>query len=501
MGRRTFKKEFLLNDLNLDTLMGVGDKYIEEKLPDNQLKISSGKIITFNDQQYEAINSIRKWLKSDKKYLVLTGPAGTGKSTIIKKILDEYYYGVVVSAPTHRAKKVIANTTGKESKTLHSLLGLRMDVSIEDFSPNNPIFNPIAEPQITRYNFCIVDEASMINQGLLDLIKEKNKNSKTKILFIGDIFQIPPVKEKRSEVFFDDEIEKVELTKVERQIDGNPLLFLYDDIRNCIDINDGFSRKTLINGKGEGIVFTVNRDEFRKAMFEKYHSEEFKNNNDYVKTIAWRNETVMKSNKIIRTELFGTNVDIVEKNDLLTGYRTVTNAKLTYNIIENSADYRIVEKSELNENNYGIKGFQIKLKENLEGGRFKYDDVFIIDSSDHNNLHLYGQIHDSLVDIANNNKKLWTKYYDFRRNNLLLCDIDKYINGAYRDKTKIIKRDLDYGFCSTIHKVQGGNFNFVFVLETDIILNRILRERNQIFYVAISRPTTLAYVLTTKIDL
>jgi len=477
-------------------------KQAKEKLADNQLQLPTGKIITFNDQQYEGINKIRRWLKEkNKSYLVLTGPAGTGKSTIIKKILDEYHGGIVVSAPTHRAKKVIADTTGKNSKTIHSLLGLRIDVSVEDFSPNNPIFNPIAEPQITQYNLIIIDEASMINIGLLNLIKEKNKNSKTKILFIGDIYQIPPVNERRSEVFFDNEIEKIELTKIERQIDGNPLLLLYDDIRNNIEINNGFDRKTNINIKGEGIIFTVDNKEFRKAMFEKYNSDEFKNNPNYVKTIAWRNETVMKCNKIIRTELFGEHVDIVEKNDLLTGYRTITNSKLTYNIIENSADYRIVEKSDLIKNKYDIKGFEIKLKEDLGGKKFKYDDIFIIDTSNYENLHLYGQMHDFFVDMGKNNKKLWSKYYDFRRNNLLMCDIDKYADGTYRSTIDIIKKDLDYGFACTIHKVQGGNFNNVFILETDIRLNRILCEQNQIFYVAVSRPTTLAYVLTNRIDL
>ena len=81
-----------------------------------------------------------------------------------------------------------------------------------------------------------------------------------------------------------------------------------------------------------------------------------------------------------------------------------------------------------------------------------------------------------------------------------MCDIDKYADGTYRSTTNIIKKELDYGFACTVHKVQGGNFNFVFVLETDIRLNKILKEQNQIFYVAVSRPTTLAYVLTTKID-
>ena len=110
-------------------------------------------------------------------------------------------------------------------------------------------------------------------------------------------------------------------------------------------------------------------------------------------------------------------------------------------------------------------------------------------------------MHDFFVDMGKNNKKLWSKYYDFRRNNLLMCDIDKYSDGTYRSTINTIKRDMDYGFGCTVHKVQGGNFNFVFVLETDIRLNRILKEQNQIFYVAISRPTTLAYVLTNKINL
>ncbi len=481
----------------LDELFNPKPKIVVE---DNQLQLQSGKIITFNEQQYEGLNKIRTWLKGKQPYMVLSGPAGTGKSTIIKKILEEYRGSVIVSAPTHRAKKVIAEITNKQAKTLHSLLGLRMDVNIEEFSPNNPVFAPIALPQITNYQFVVIDEASQVNSPLLGLIKEKNDKNRTKVLFMGDIFQICPVNEKRSEVFYDEEIEKVVLTKIERQVDGNPLLSLYDDIRNNIEVPNGFLRKTNVNSKGEGIIFTTDKKEFRDAMFEKYHSEEFKTNINYVKTVAWKNDTVMASNKIIRTELFGKDTDIVELNDLLTGYRTITNSKMTYNIIENSGDYRIIEKSELEENTYGIKGYRLKVKEDLGKNKFKYDDIFIVNTNDRENKFLYAQLHDSFANMGKENKKMWYKYYDFRRNNMIMCDIDKYINGAYRNTKDVIKRDVDYGYSCTVHKIQGGTLNYVFVLETDINLNWVQKELNQIFYVAISRPTTLAYVLSNRVN-
>ena len=59
-----------------------------------------------------------------------------------KKILDEYHGGIVVSAPTHKAKKVIKNTTGKQAETLHALLGLRPDLDLDqyyEFRRNNLI--------------------------------------------------------------------------------------------------------------------------------------------------------------------------------------------------------------------------------------------------------------------------------------------------------------------------------------------------------------------------
>lgn len=425
----------------------------------------------------------------------------THNTTIIKKILEGYYGGVVVSAPTHKAKKVIMNTTGKDGQTLHSLLGLRPDVDLDDFNPNDPKFNPIATPRISEYNFVIIDEASMINQELYELISEKVRGEKTKVLFMGDPAQIPPVGEKESVVFLQPEIEIHQLTKIERQNDTNPITYVYDALRNNLDeINGGFERKTCMNELGEGIIFTVDKKSFRKAIIEKFKSDEFQKDIDFVKVIAWRNDTVMKSNMIIRNELFGEKTDIVEIGDVLMAYRSISEQKYHINIIENSTDYRIVEKSGLEENSYGIKGFRVKLREDLARGEFNYEDVFIIDANDHQNLHLYAQMHDFYRDMGKANKKQWKKYYEFRRCNLLMKTISEYINGQPRRNEDIIAKDLDYGLVITGHKSQGSTYSHVFVLENDINANWIIKERNQIKYVALTRPSISATVLTTKID-
>jgi ATP-dependent exoDNAse (exonuclease V) alpha subunit len=470
---------------------------------DNQLQLTSGKLITFNDEQFEGIKKINHWLKNGNTFFTLAGYAGTGKSTMIKKILDDYRWGVVVSAPTHKAKKVVMNTTGEDGQTLHALLGLRPDLDLDNFNPNDPKFNPIALAKITDYNFVIIDEASMINQELYDLILDKTKNSRTKVLFMGDPAQIPPVGEKESVVFKqqNDINEFHQLTKMERQNDTNPLAFVYDALRNNLNtIDGGFPRRSNMNEHGEGVIFTVDKKKFRDAVIDRFKSSEFKKDTDFVKLIAWKNDTVMESNKIIRTALLGDKTNIVEIGDVLMAYRSVSDSKQRYNIIENSADYRVMERSDMEMNKYDIKGYQVKLREDLPHRHYKFQDVFIVDFNDHENLHLYADMHDFFRDMGKSNKKMWTKYYEFRRNNLIMKTVDKYKNGMIRGNSDIIVKDLDYGYAITGHKSQGSTYSHVFVLENDINANWVLKERNQIKYVALTRPSLTATVLTTKLD-
>jgi exodeoxyribonuclease-5 len=182
------------------------------------------------------------------------------------------------------------------------------------------------------------------------------------------------------------------------------------------------------------------------------------------------------------------------------GYRSVSEEKQRFNIIENSADYRVVRKSPLEENAYGITGYPVQLREDLAKGRFKHQDVFIINTVDHDNLHQYAEMHDFFRDMGKSNKKNWKKYYEFRRCNILTKTIEKYRRGLYRESHNVIVKDLDYGYAITGHKCQGSTYSHVFVMENDINDNWVLKERNQIKYVALTRPSLTATVLTTKLD-
>jgi hypothetical protein len=469
----------------------------------NQLMTPTGKVITFNDEQYTGINKIRHWLKNGQTFFTLAGYAGTGKSTCIKKIIDEYRGSIVVSAPTHKAKKVIMNTTGMDAQTLHALLGLRPDVDLDNFNPNDPQFGPIAEPKISEYDLVIIDEASMINQELFNMIVTKTMDISTKVLFMGDPAQIPPVGEKESVIFNQPTIESYWLTIIERQNETNPLTPVYDALRNNLtDPYGGFIRKSKMNKIGEGIVFTTDKDEFRKAILKKYTSDEFQTNTDFAKVIAWRNKTVMGANKVIRTALFGKDTDVVEIGDILMGYRSVRSTSKNYNVIENSADYRVVGKTDKQQNKYGIMGYPVRLREDLAHGKFKFKDIFIVDSNNHDNLHKYAEKHDYYKDIGKKKKELgsWTEYYNFRRHNILMKTITKHKDGSPRSKYDIIAKDMDYGMAITAHKAQGSTYVHVFVMENDINENWLIKERNQLKYTSLTRPTTSATVLTNIVD-
>jgi exodeoxyribonuclease V alpha subunit len=115
---------------------------------------------------------------------ILTGAPGTGKTVTIKAlsaILERAGYQVYLTAPTGRAAARLSEATGKPAQTLHRLLHKhRQQQPIRDL-----IIPPIKEA-------VIVDEASMLDLFLAERLVEFC-TSRTKLIFSGDVYQLPPV--------------------------------------------------------------------------------------------------------------------------------------------------------------------------------------------------------------------------------------------------------------------------------------------------------------------
>lgn len=141
--------------------------------------------IELSDKQKEAIKAINK-----NNVTIITGGPGTGKTTIIRTIIDLYENEkkkVILAAPTGRAAKKMTEATDKEASTLHRLLGIgKLDDEGIYYKNSDYEGMPIDADII------IVDELSMVDMFLMNyLLKCIYKG--TKLVLVGDIDQLASV--------------------------------------------------------------------------------------------------------------------------------------------------------------------------------------------------------------------------------------------------------------------------------------------------------------------
>jgi exodeoxyribonuclease V alpha subunit len=149
----------------------------------NQLReaeAASERGISLNEEQQQGILTALQ-----HKVTVITGGPGTGKTTLIKKlldILDAHRMNYKLAAPTGRAAKRMMEGTGRFAVTLHRLLEF-------DFATMGFVHN---EQNALKLNFLIIDEASMIDIFLAHAIA-KALPLDAHVIFIGDVDQLPSV--------------------------------------------------------------------------------------------------------------------------------------------------------------------------------------------------------------------------------------------------------------------------------------------------------------------
>lgn len=128
-------------------------------------------------------------LALNNQMVVLTGGPGTGKTTIVKAILnmfDELDINTCLAAPTGRAAKRMTEVTGREASTIHRLLGAKM---AED--GNSLVFSKDASDPL-ECDALILDECSMVDISLMYAILCAIKPG-CRLVLVGDADQLPSV--------------------------------------------------------------------------------------------------------------------------------------------------------------------------------------------------------------------------------------------------------------------------------------------------------------------
>src|SRR3989338_2239545 len=200
------------------------------------------KNIEINEHFKKAIDII----ENTEKNVIITGRAGTGKSTLLDYFASHTMKDVVVLAPTGVAAVNI------QGQTIHSFFGFKPGITVSEvkkiYGHKGELYRAI--------DAIIIDEISMVRADLLDcmdkFLRLNGKNKKqpfggVQIIFIGDLYQLPPVvrgEEKKifkthykSPYFFDAHafnnfnMEFIELEKVYRQTDMR-FIRLLNAIRN-----------------------------------------------------------------------------------------------------------------------------------------------------------------------------------------------------------------------------------------------------------------------------
>tara|TARA_R110000772_G_C13310328_1_gene440521 strand:- start:48629 stop:49996 length:1368 start_codon:yes stop_codon:yes gene_type:complete len=452
-----------------------------------------------NKGQEEATRVLTEWYNdktSGKELATLEGWAGTGKTYMTKEFITSLNLSrVLVSAPTNRAKGVIEKSSGFAGKTVHSVLGLQLDLDLSDFNPMNPVFNPKRPPDV-NYQLIVIDEASMINKNLYQRLKELAAEKKVKMLFMGDRFQLPPVKERISKVFTDCEYKAV-LTEIVRQGKGNPNTKLIElcikDIQERTDNVDGFIMRESQNitpmglADSKGFIYTPTSS-FNSVDFLKADRDNLYNNSS--KYLAYTNDNISKAINGIRKNVFHIE-DFITIGESLVGYRgiSIKRGKVLDTVIVNSEDYVVKDiiKSVLQE---GMDGYQI-LIENFYTKHTKY--VNVIDTSNEHTAQTYLEIVRNLYVTAKKfGRQYWVKYYNFVNNNLAMIDVKMFIAG--KDE-RIKQKDILYNYGITIHKSQGGTFTNSFVNLSNINRCYDNEDRRRLKYVALSRCTNVNIII------
>lgn len=430
-----------------------------------------------NDQRF-ALEKLHAFLESDERVFILQGYAGSGKTTLLKGFVEylqsmEKKYQLM--APTGRAAKVINQKTGFESTTIHKgIYSFEELQEIKQGENENDVsflyqYKIRNNPEV-HDSVLIVDEASMVSdilsQGeffrfgsghlLRDLMtygRIQEATTTSKIIFIGDPAQLPPIGMNFSPALepqylsetYKISVSQAEMKEVKRQDVNNGILISATKIRQCLTsgyFNDFDLREN-------------NRDIFNPDYQD--YLETYKAQRDQKIIICYKNKTALDLNRAIRRDKFGDDLPIQPTDTVIIGGNNYRLGIMNGEFAIVSEASPSIESREVRFYSKGGKSQSVRLTWRSislvlpdENKQPKTINGFILENFLYGDNYLKPEEQRALyVDFKNRHPKLKKGTEEFKEAMLH----DKYFNCIL----------LKYGYAVTCHKAQGGEWPNAFV--------------------------------------
>ena len=468
---------------------------------------------SLNDQQKSALYGLEKFIEDYGTEITLSGYAGTGKSTIIgifSKWLDHRIGrgNIVYTAPTHRANVITKqNNPNANVYTLSALFGFTpdTDIAMEQGSLDLRELEFRAKNQM-KYEpgqLIIIDEASMVQDGLYEYIQEIVAKHNGSVIYVGDSAQLRPVKSDHiSKVFTSDGVPQITLTKVERTGD-NPILKEATRLRR----GEGLSYQTDINDKGQGVLYTSDDAIIDKNLKQIVTSEEFNADPLHFRVLTATNAAASTYNSKIRSLRYGKFAKPFVKGDIIMGYSNkLRKPDGSYRLI-NSGDYIVQSVKDTNikfktdKGDIEFKAFNLSIRPT--GGTIMDDfQLTVIDKNEPDS---------KLFEVVEYKDRLWKMAKEAKQNGQIskyrdlvqmAFNIDNELNitkNLEDNQGRLkIRKAIDYGYAQTVWKSQGSTYSKVLILSNEIDTfgygKDVMQLRNELRYVAVSRAKNFVII-------
>lgn len=428
---------------------------------------------------------------------LLKGYAGTGKTSIIGTLVSNLWQAkksAVLMAPTGRAAKVIANYSGKEAFTIHKKI----------YFPKKQKGGGVKfvmQPNKHRNTIFIVDEASMIpdtpadsklfeNGSLLDdLMHYVYSGHQCKLLLIGDIAQLPPVKSDLSpaldaaklDLNYNKQVKSVELDEVVRQEADSGILENATELREVLETSIYESFKFSLDSYTD-IVRLTDGHEIMDAINEAYSNK----GHEETAIIVRSNKRANLYNKQIRERI------LFQEHELSAGdYLMVV--KNNYFWIKPTSEAGFIANGDIVEvleifsikELYGFKFAEVKVRM-VDYPRMRpFETVLLLDTIDAETSSLSyedsNRLYQEVMKDYENETSNYKKFLSVKNN--------KFFNAL----------QVKFSYAITCHKSQGGQWSTIFV-EQPYLPNGMDRDYIRWLYTAVTRAKDKLYLIGFKDD-